>query len=329
MTSVAVLVPDAVIGFEAMIPGQVFGMANLAAQFSDDEPPFEVRVCTPDMPVATLPAWGATEISSPYRWRDAIGADVVIVPGAHNFLDHHDDELLTVLRTIAEQHSRIAAVCVGAFILAAAGLLDGQRATTHWQWADDLASRYPCIDVDPTVLFVDAGRVLTSAGVTAGIDLCLHLIRSHRGAGLAAMTARRLVLPAWRDGGQAQYIEHADPAESGHALQSTIDWVEQNLTAELDLAAIASHASMSVRTLNRQFRLQVGTTPQALLTRMRVDRTRTLLESTYLPMDRIAAEAGFGSVESMRVHFGRNVGIPPHKYRANYLQRTPTTRKAH
>jgi transcriptional regulator GlxA family with amidase domain len=209
-------------------------------------------------------------------------------------------------------------MCVGAFTLAAAGLLDGRRATTHWQFAGELARRYPAIDVDPTVLFVDEGSVLTSAGVASGLDLCLHLIRQHAGPDLAGRTARRVVIPAWRDGGQAQYIEHAAPADADHPLQPTITWMEENALDGLDLQAIANHASVSVRTLNRQFREHFGTTPLGSLARMRVDRARRLLESTGLTVDRVAEQSGFGSYASLRYHFLRTVGVSPQKYRQSY-----------
>lgn len=326
MVVVAVLVPPQVMAFEAMLPGQVFGMANhAAADAGVTRPPYEVRVCTPEQPVTTLPTWGATELRSPYTYEDAVDADIVFVPGADSFRTEPDNEMIAVLRAASAAGSRIAAVCVGAFAVAAAGLLDGERATTHWQWAADLARRYPKVEVDASVLFVDAGAVLTSAGVTSGIDLCLHLVRSCSGADLAARTARRLVVPAWRHGGQSQYVEHADPAGPGGALQTTVEWMEDNLTRDLDLDAIARHASVSVRTLSRQFRAQVGTTPQALLTRMRVDRVRSLLETTDLSVDRLATEAGFRSVESLRHHFRRLVGVAPHQYRANFVE-MPRTR---
>ena len=324
MVVVAVLVPPQVMGFEAMIPGQVFGMANqAAAEEGLARPPYEVRLCTPGRPVTTQPRWGVVEIASPYSYEDAVSADIVVVPGADSFLAEVDEKMTTVLQAASAAGNRVAAVCVGAFAVAAAGLLDGQRATTHWQWATDLAQRYPKVEVDASVLFVDAGAVLTSAGVTSGIDLCLHLVRSCSGADLAAKTARRLVLPAWRHGGQAQYIEHVDPAGHGGALQATVEWMEKNLTRDLDLDLIAGQASMSVRTLSRQFRAQVGTTPQALLTRMRVDRVRSLLETTDLSVDRIAAEVGFGSVESLRHHFRRLVGVAPRQYRENFVGMTP------
>jgi transcriptional regulator GlxA family with amidase domain len=225
---------------------------------------------------------------------------------------------LKALQSAADNGVRIASMCVGAFTLAAAGLLDGRRATTHWQFAEELARRYPAIDVDPTVLFVDEGPVLTSAGVASGVDLCLHLVRQHHGADLAGQTARRVVVPAWRDGGQAQYIEHTGPVDADHPLQPTIVWMEDNALADLDLQAIANHASVSVRTLNRQFREHFGTTPLALLARLRVDRARRLLESTGLTIDRVAEQSGFGSYASLRYHFLRTVGVSPHRYRQSY-----------
>jgi len=168
------------------------------------------------------------------------------------------------------------------------------------------------------VLFVDEGAVLTSAGVASGLDLCLHLLRQHAGADLAARTARRVVIPAWRDGGQAQYIEHVGPADPEHPLQPTIEWMEENAVDALDLQAIANHASVSVRTLNRQFREHFGITPLGLLTRMRVDRARRLLETTGLTVDRVAEQCGFGSYPSLRYHFLRTVGVSPQKYRQSY-----------
>jgi transcriptional regulator GlxA family with amidase domain len=247
-----------------------------------------------------------------------IDADLVIVPGTHRFLEEPDPQAVSALRAAADNGARIAAMCVGAFTLAAAGLLDGRRATTHWQWTVELARRYPDIDVDPGVLFIDEGPVLTSAGVASGLDLCLHLIRQHAGPDLAGRTARRMVIPAWRDGGQAQYIEHAGPVDADHPLQPTIVWMEDNALADLDLQAIANHASVSVRTLNRQFREHFGTTPLALLARLRVDRARRLLESTGLTIDRVAEQSGFGSYASLRYHFLRTVGVSPQRYRQSY-----------
>jgi transcriptional regulator GlxA family with amidase domain len=269
--------------------------------------------------------WGMAEIRTSYGLDALLDADLVVVPGTHRFMEEPEPQVIFALRAAADNGTRVASMCVGAFTLAAAGLLDGRRATTHWQYAGELARRYPAVDVDPSVLFVDEGPVLTAAGVASGLDLCLHLIRQHAGPDLAARTARRIVVPAWRDGGQAQYIEHAGPADAGHPLQSTITWMEENALDALDLRAIASHASVSVRTLNRQFREHFGTTPLGLLARMRIDRARRLLESTGLTMDRVAEQSGFGSYASLRYHFHRTVGVSPQKYRQSYEYRQTYT----
>jgi transcriptional regulator GlxA family with amidase domain len=326
MMVIGVLALDQVMGFELMIPGQVFGMANLAAaelgaadlDGAAARPVYGVRVCGQRPSISTTPDWGLVEIRTSYGLDSLSEADLVVVPGTHRFFEDPDPQVISALRAAADNGARVAAMCVGAFTLAAAGLLNGKRATTHWQWADELARRYPEIDVDPHVLFVDEGAVLTSAGVASGVDLCLHLIRQHSGPELAARTARRVVVPAWRDGGQAQFIEHVAPADADHPLQPTITWMEENALAALDLQAIANHASVSVRTLNRQFREHFGTTPLGLLTRMRVDRARRLLESTGLTMDRVAEQSGFGSYDSLRYHFVRTVGVSPHQYRHSY-----------
>jgi transcriptional regulator GlxA family with amidase domain len=321
---VGVLALDQVMGFELTIPGQVFGMANLAAAEpgssarDGDAPEYEVRVCGQRPSISTTADWGLVEIRTSYGIDALTEVDLVVVPGTHRFLEDPDPQAVSALRAAADNGVRIAAMCVGAFTLAAAGLLDGKRATTHWQWAGELARQYPDIDVDPRVLFVDEGSVLTSAGVASGLDLCLHLIRQHAGPDLAGRTARRVVIPAWRHGGQAQYIEHAGPADANHPLQPTIAWMEENAPAALDLQAIASHASVSVRTLNRQFREHLGTTPLGLLTSVRVDRARRLLESTELTVDRVAEQSGFGSYASLRYHFLRTVGVSPQKYRQSY-----------
>jgi transcriptional regulator GlxA family with amidase domain len=318
-------------GFELMIPGQVFGMANMAAAETGAPvgdpavPPYEVRVCGQRPSISTTADWGMAEIRTSYGLDALVDADLVVVPGTHQFMEEPDPQVISALRTAADNGARVASMCVGAFTLAAAGLLDGRRGTTHWQFAGELARRYPAVDVDHTVLFVDEGPVLTAAGVASGLDLCLHLIRQHAGPDLAARTARRIVVPAWRDGGQAQYIEHAGPADAGHPLQPTITWMEENAVDALDLRAIANHAAVSVRTLNRQFREHFGTTPLGLLARMRIDRARRLLESTGLTMDRVAEQSGFGSYASLRYHFHRTVGVSPQKYRQSYEYRQTYT----
>jgi len=305
-----------VLGFELMTPSQVFGMANVALAEAGEEARYDVRMCAANQVVTTTSEWGAVEIRTPFGLEDAVAADVVMVPGTRNFLDPPADDLVSVLRAAYDGGARVGSICVGAFTVAASGLLNGRRATTHWQWADALARRHPHVEVDASAMFVEDGRMLTSAGVGAGIDLCLHLIRQDAGPDLADRTARRLVLPSWRDGGQAPYAEPTRPEDD--SLRSIMEWMEENALEELTLHRIAQQASTSVRSLNRHFRARLGTTPLQLLLQIRLDRARRLLESTRLPIDQVAEQSGFTSHASFRYHFVRSVGVPPNTYRANY-----------
>lgn len=313
---IAVLAHDSVMGFELMIPGVVFGMANEALGAAPRR--YDVRVCGPRRRIATTPDWGGVELHVPHGLDALADADLVLVPGAHSFLEPADPVIVSALRDAAAAGARVASMCVGAFTLAATGLLDGRRATTHWQWAAALAHTFPQIEVDPDVLFVDEGDILTAAGVASGLDLCLHLIRQDAGPDLAGAAARRVVIPAWRDGGQAQHVEHVAPAPADHPLRPTVAWMQDSLAEALDLQTIANHAAVSVRTLNRQFRHHFGTTPLAMLTTMRIARARRLLETTVLPVDRVSEQCGFGSYASLHHHFVRSVGVSPHRYRRNY-----------
>jgi len=216
----------------------------------------------------------------------------------------------------ARRGSRIASICAGAFILAATGLLDGRRATTHWIAAALLAARYPDVEVDPDVLYVDNGQFLTSAGAAAGLDLCLHMIRRDHGSAVAADAARLSVMPLERDGGQAQFIVHErPPTPNGSAVEPLLRWIEDNAQQELTLDDIATHAGMSTRTLNRRFREQTGTIPLQWLHRTRIRHAQYLLETTTHSVDRIAVQVGFGSPTAFRDRFKRLVGTSPHAYR--------------
>jgi transcriptional regulator GlxA family with amidase domain len=199
--------------------------------------------------------------------------------------------------------------------LARAGVLDGLRATTHWRSAAELARRHPQIEVDPDVLYVDHGRLSTSAGAAAGLDLCLHLVRRDLGARVAAEVARAAVMPLERAGGQAQFITHEPPTDDGSSMGRLLAWLDERHREELPLAVIARHAGMSTRTLSRRFREQVGTTPAAWVARARVRRAQHLLETTDLPVERVASEVGFGSSSVLREHFGPVVGTSPQAYR--------------
>lgn len=319
---IAVIGHGPVLGFELMTPSQVFGMANVALAEVGEEGRYDVRMCAADKMVTTTSEWGAMEIRTPYDLDEAVAADVVIVPGKRDFLTPPADDLIAILRAAYDNGARIGSICVGAFTVAASGLLDGRRATTHWQWADALARRHPDVVVDSGAMFVEDGRMLTSAGVAAGIDLCLDLVRQDADPDLADRTARRLVLPSWREGGQAPYAEPARPEDD--SLQAIMEWMEENALEQLTLGSIAQHASTSVRSLNRHFRARLGTTPLQLLLQIRLDRARRLLESTRLPVDRVAEQSGFTSHASFRYHFVRSVGVPPNAYRANYRAHSTT-----
>jgi transcriptional regulator GlxA family with amidase domain len=214
--------------------------------------------------------------------------------------------------------TRLVSICTGAFVLAAAGLLDGRPATTHWFWADRFRRMYPQVRLDPTVLFVDDGDVLTSAGVAAGVDLCLHLVRHDHGAAVANRAARRCVVPPWRAGGQSQYIEHHVPAQAGTSTAPVRAWAAAHLDQPLELAELARRSSMSVRTFTRRFRDETGESPGRWLTQQRVDRARHLLETTDLPVDAVARHAGFGTAAALRAQMAAALGVPPSAYRATF-----------
>ncbi|MBX6382130.1 MAG: helix-turn-helix domain-containing protein, partial [Microbispora sp.] len=231
-------------------------------------------------------------------------------------------EVLEALREAAARGTRLASICAGAFTLAAAGLLDGLRATTHWAAAPELARRFPAVDVRPDVLYVDNGQVLTSAGAAAGLDLCLHMIRRDHGSAVAADAARLSVMPLEREGGQAQFIVHEHPpVPSGSLLEPVLAWIEDNLDRDLTLREMAARAGMSERTFGRRFRQQTGTTPLQWLLRARVRRAQYLLENTDHGIERIAAQAGFGSPTAFRERFKRVVGTTPQAYRSSFRAR--------
>ncbi|OIK25476.1 GlxA family transcriptional regulator [Streptomyces malaysiense] len=314
MHVVAVLALDGALPFELSLPGQVFGAAGQA----DGHPHYEVRVCAQGRAVTTPPEYGAFRLTAPYGLDAAAEADTVIVPGHSGFLDPAPAPVREVLRTAADRGARIASLCIGAFTLAATGLLDGQRATTHWQYADELARRHPGIEVDSGALFIDNGSLATSAGIAAGLDLCLHLVRRDLGSGVAAATARRTVMPLQRDGGQAQFIEHPVPEDRSTSLRPTLTWMERNLHRPLTLAEIAGHAAMSIRSLNRRFRAQTGSTPLQWLLRARVDLARELLETTELSIGQIADRTGLGTPATLRHHFHRTLDTTPLAYRRTF-----------
>jgi AraC family transcriptional activator FtrA len=245
-------------------------------------------------------------------------ADTVIVPALADVDDALPTDLVEAVRAAHETGARVVSLCTGAFVLAAAGLLDGRRATTHWAHTEALTARYPLVEVDPDVLYVDSGSVLTSAGKAAALDLCLHLVRSDHGSAIANTVARSLVVPPHRAGGQAQFVTTPVPAQDDHPLAGLLPWVTQRLDHPLTVEDLARQANMSSRHLGRHFRSATGTTPLQWLLIQRIRRAQELLETTDDSLDVIAAAAGMGTSATLRRHFNRTVGVPPDAYRRTF-----------
>jgi transcriptional regulator GlxA family with amidase domain len=250
-------------------------------------------------------------------------ADTVVVPGYVDVLRPPPEPVLASLRAAAARGARMISICTGAFALAYAGLLDGRRATTHWANAAQLADQFPAVAVDPSVLYVDDGAVLTSAGVAAGLDLCLHVVRRDHGATAAARIARQTVVAPYRDGDQAQFIEQPipDPGRGGTSSLATRSWALEHLHERLDLARLARHAGVSPRTFARHFHADTGTTPLQWVLRQRVLLARELLEQTDLPIEAVAHACGFSSAPGLRRHFTRVTGTTPSAYRRAFSLR--------
>lgn len=320
MHRVAVVALDGVIALDFAIPIDTFRHVRLP----NGEPGYRVRVCGMS---STIDA-GRFQLHVPYGLRELAHADTIVLPGIEHISQPVPEPLIRALQRAAARGARVASICSGAFLLAATGLLDGKRATTHWKAAAELARRYPAIDVDPDVLYVDAGQILTSAGVVAGLDLCLHIVRRDYGAAVAAEIARASVMPLERDGGQSQFIVHAPPTPDGASLSPLLTWLERHQHRALTLEDIARQAATSVRSLTRRFREQTGTTPLQWLIRARVRRAQQLLETTSHSVERVATDTGFGSASVMREHFRRVVATTPLAYRRAFTSRANGARSA-
>jgi transcriptional regulator GlxA family with amidase domain len=315
---VAVLIFGGAPIFESSIPLSVFGVDRQDAGV----PRYRLLVCAGEEgPLATT---GGLTLTAPYGLEALSRAGTIVVPAWRSISQPPPMEAIAALRKAHNEGARIIGLCTGAFVLAAAGLLDGRPATTHWMYAPTLAKRYPRVHVDPRELFVDDGDVLTSAGTAAGIDLCLHVVRTDHGAEAANALARRLVVPNRRGGGQAQYIDQSLPEEIGNdPLAEVVTWALENLNQQFDVEVLAARAYMSRRTFDRRFRTLTGSAPLQWLITQRVLQAQRLLETSDLSVDDVARRCGFRSPVALRGHFRRQLGVSPAAYRTTYRARRP------
>jgi transcriptional regulator GlxA family with amidase domain len=311
---ISVLALDGVVGFDLGTATQVFS----AARDADLRRLYKIWVCSAG-PVRSASSYTIV----PDHGLDALAtADTVIVPGVDSGGPVTDGtvppDVRDALLAAAARGARIVSICTGAAVLAAAGLLDGRPAATHWNWGDRIIGLYPQVNWNLDVLFVDDGDVLTSAGVGAGIDLCLHIVRADHGAEVANRAARRCVVPPWRDGGQAQFIERPVPAAGHTGTETTRSWALDRLADPVSLEEMAEHARMSVRTFTRHFRSETGMSPRQWLLRQRVAHAQLLLESTDLPVESVARRSGLGSATALRQHLQATIGVAPTAYRRTF-----------
>jgi transcriptional regulator GlxA family with amidase domain len=317
MHVVAAVVDQGALTFDFAIPCEIFGLDR-----SDIvEPWYEfLVVAAGDRRVRTQTGF---VLEAPHGLEALERADTIVVPGWSDPEDEASDELKAALVAAHERGARIVSLCTGAFVLAAAGLLDGRRATTHWMYAERLLRRYPNVRLDPAVLYVADGRVFTSAGTIAGVDLCLHLVSLDHGLDVAATVARRLVMPLFRSGGQAQYVD-APVTSAPDALGRLLDWARAHIGDGVTVDVLASRGAMSPRTLNRRFRSAVGMPPGEWLQRERLQQAQRLLESTSDPVARVAQRAGYDSPATMRAQFAARLKTSPRAYRETFRGRPRT-----
>ncbi|MBB5083991.1 GlxA family transcriptional regulator [Nonomuraea endophytica] len=313
MHQVAVIAVPPVTTFDLSIPELVLGETRV-----NGRPGYAVHICTAEPgPVATN---GGLHLTIPLGLDIVGGADTVIVTGT-SARDDIDPRVLRALRHAAETGRRVASICTGAFVLAQAGLLEGRGATTYWAKTEEFRRRFPTVELRPDVLYVEDGNVLTSAGLSAGIDLCLHLVRGDYGAAVANTVARLVVAAPVRTGGQAQFVPSPLPPETGSSLADTRAWALRRLHEPLSRAALAVHAGTSVRTLTRRFHAETGLSPLQWLLHQRIELAKELLESTDLPMGQVAHLSGLVTTDSLRQHMTRRTGLTPSAYRTAFTLR--------
>lgn len=318
MHTVAAVATQGVLTFDLAVPCEVFGWDRsfLGVEW------YDFKVCAAEPP--PLRTQTGFTIDTPFGLDDIATADTIIVPGWSDVEQLPSDELLAVLRDAYTRGARIASICIGAFVLGWAGLLDGRPCTTHWAYVDEFAKRFPQARLDPKVLYIDDGQILTSAGTAAGIDLCLHLVRQDHGAQVANGVARRIVMPPHRDGGQAQYIEQPVlPRQGDDVVRTAMTWALAHLDQPIALEQLARQGAVSVRTFSRQFRAATGATPGEWLLQQRLLRARTLLETTDFSVDRVAHEAGFATAAALRYHFTDRLRTTPNAYRRTFRGAPP------
>jgi AraC family transcriptional regulator, transcriptional activator FtrA len=318
LTSVAVVIPRRPAMFELGVVQEVFGVDRT----DDGVPRIDFRVCS-ERPGEPIDLENGMSMTAPYGLEAAEGADLLIAPAYDND-ERPSEAVLDVFRRAHARGAWLLSVCTGAFLFGEAGLLDGRSCTTHWMHTDELKQRFPAATVDPDVLFVEDDRVVTSAGTAAGIDACLHHVRCELGAAVANKIARRMVVPPQRDGGQRQYIDLPVPTCNADSLAPLLTWMREHLAEEQPVKVLARRASMSERTFARRFAAETGTTPGKWLLAQRLHHARTLLESSDVAIENVAARSGFGSAALLRHHFSTHVGVAPAEYRRTF--RTPDER---
>ncbi len=297
--------------FELSVPCEVFGIDRPDIH----DPWYDFQVC-PTSPAARVASGFLAD--QPGTMHELASADTVIVIGSENIHIEPPAQLLDAICLAHQRHSRIVGICSGAFVLAHAGLLDFRQATTHWMHVAEFTARFPDVALDPTVLYVEDGRIFTSAGTAAAIDLSLELVRQDFGAAAANEVARRMVIPPHRDGGQAQYVRWPMPAHPDRDLVDALDWAQAHLDSRVTVNDLTRRAHMSRRTLIRRFHDTMGMSPQQWLLRQRLLLAQDLLESTSIPVDRVAERSGMGTAANLRHHFNAHLGVSPLTFRRTF-----------